>query len=89
MKAAQWLETIPAGSGRDAAVSTFANKVVDTDPAGAAAWAATIADNSIRNNSLERIARHWMRVDETAASSWILASPLLTDEVKKRLLGKG
>ena len=83
-----WLERLPAGATRDAAVSAFTQSAINTDPEGAAVWASTIANENVRNTDLERIARQWLRTDKTAAQNWINQSPAISTEMKQRLLPK-
>ena len=83
-----WLERLPAGATRDAAVSAFTQQAVESDPEGAAAWASTIANQDVRNTDLERIARQWLRKDKTAAQNWINQSKAISAEMKQRLLPK-
>src|SRR5690606_17559344 len=43
---------------------------VQQDPAAAARWAATIADETVRNEALERAAQQWARRDAPEAERW-------------------
>jgi hypothetical protein len=86
--AAKWVEGLPVGGSRDAAAGAYADNVIRTDPEGAVAWAATIADVSQRENALRRTFEKWKTQDEAAAKRWLEASPALTQEAKQRLLAK-
>ena len=85
-KTAAWLEKLPAGISRDAAVLEFSRQVTDKDPAGAAAWAGTIYDAGQRDTAMERIYRHWARTDPPAAAAFIANSPVVSDPMKQRIL---
>ena len=50
-RASEWLVKLPSGQSRDAAVSTFAIRLRDTDPDSAAVWAGSIANEGQRNAS--------------------------------------
>ncbi len=88
MGAASWLQGLSQGSTRDAAVGAFVGVVAHSDPATAAAWAASIGDDTQRQFRMESAARAWMDVDPSAARSWVQSSTLPAD-TKKRLLGPG
>ena len=83
--AGNWLKTLPAGASREAAVSSYVERLAYASPELAAPWAETIADETARNNSLENIAQNWLRTDRTAAESWIARSSL-PQERKTQLL---
>jgi hypothetical protein len=82
------VEGLAVGGTRDAAAAAHANKVIATDPEGAAAWAATISDASQRENALRRTFEKWKTQDEAAANRWVEATPALNQEAKQRLLAK-
>ena len=85
-EAAAWLETLSAGTARDAAVERFADSVCGFDPEGAVAWAATLSNQSNRQSQVENLAREWMRQDSDAARRWITSTAVLSAEVKDKLL---
>jgi hypothetical protein len=87
-KTAGWLERLPPGASRDTAISNFTGYAARTDPEGAAAWAATISDERMRNNQIQSVASTWLRQDKDSATRWIRQSNLLDDKTKQRLLPK-
>ena len=66
----EYLATLPASSGKDAAVEGFASKLASEDPQSAALWATTIDDERLRSRTMLRIASQWAQVDEAAAAAW-------------------
>ena len=62
------------------------DQVLDADPQGAFAWAATISDTESRDLEVSNLARRWLREDPAAARKWIAGSGLLTAEQKAELL---
>ena len=59
--------------------------IAENDPAAAAAWAATISDQNIRDPVLQSVATQWLSRDAAAARGWIQSSSL-SDTQKTRLL---
>jgi hypothetical protein len=86
VKAATWLQGLPAGGARDGAVTAFSRKVIHTDPEGAAVWASTIADAEVRTSEVERAVRLWMRTDRNAAQQWMASTNALPAQTRDRLL---
>jgi hypothetical protein len=86
-KTAAWLEKLGVGQARDAGVHEFTRRVTDTDPAGAAAWAVTIADPETRDGSIERIYRRWVRRDQQSAYDFIATTPGASDQLRRKLMG--
>jgi hypothetical protein len=85
--AARWLDTMPSGDSRDSAVHNFSNAVADSDPEGAAAWAATISQQqSQRVSAIAQILQQWKRTEPKAAAAWLQATPALSGEAKERML---
>lgn len=85
-QAATWLERLPTGKPRDAAITDFSRAVLEADPEGALAWAGTIGDAEERRFHLEQLAGDWLRRDSAAASRWISGSTLLGEDARQRLL---
>ena len=82
--AGQWLQTLPAGASREAAVQTYVSQLCYSSPELAAPWAETLTDQNNRNSQIENIARRWLQTDRSAAETW-LAKASLPDDRKKRL----
>jgi len=76
---------LSSGSPRDAAVTSFSNKVVGTDPEGAEQWAESISDPKARQTQVTNLLQKWMQTDPASASAAVQKSSLPTD-VKNQLL---
>ena len=61
--AVNWVNTAPAGPIRDAAAAGLAYSVASTDPPTAVGWAMSIADQTQRENALQRLGREIMYRD--------------------------
>jgi len=85
--AANWLQGLPVGASRDAAVGSFVGVLSHSDPATAAVWAQSIGDDRQRAFQMENVARAWLDEDQRAASAWVQNSALPAN-VKQRLLGR-
>jgi hypothetical protein len=83
--AASFLQSLPAGKSRDAAISSFVGSLAYQEPEMAAPWAASIADEGARHRQMEMVAQNWLRFDSAAATAWINQSSLPQD-VRNRLL---
>jgi hypothetical protein len=83
-EAAQWLNTL-TGPPRDDAINAYSSAVAPRDPAAALIWAASVADEKMRETSMDRIAETWIRRNPTEARAWIQSSGL-QDSEKTRLL---
>jgi len=68
------------------AVPAVAATFLQSRPAEAMAWAETIEDEQLREDSLVALAREWRKRDEQAAAIWI-ASSSLTTEARERAMG--
>ncbi len=55
--AANWINALPAGASHDAAVAALAYSIASADPQYAVSWAQNIADETARNNALQRVSR--------------------------------
>ena len=83
---AAWLDTLPAGTRRDAAVQQFSESTRFNDPQAALAWALTIAKPDDRESAIERVVETWRETDADSARRWIESTDALAPEIKKRLL---
>ena len=84
--ASQWLQGLPAGHGRDAAVGVFSSVIDGPHPEVAFRWTATIEETSLRNERMESVARHWLAANIVEASAGI-AQSVLPQKTKDALLG--
>ena len=69
--AGEWINTLPAGTGRDSAIKAYVSVIDGMDPALATQWAHTIADPIERAESTLRTFHRWMAADKTAAGAWV------------------
>src|SRR5205085_7589137 len=83
--AGQWLKALPPGTSRDAAVSSYAQALVQFYPESALHWAETIGDKEARGSQIQALATRWIGIDYASARTWVLASNL-PDSVKKSIL---
>jgi hypothetical protein len=72
----QWLEKLPPGSGKSAAVEGFARTIISTSPDDALAWLRSVPDQTDRIKRLGRVWSGWKNRD--AAEAWLEKSPDLT-----------
>lgn len=69
--AAQWMNSLPPGNQRDAAISGFAPVAAKIDGATAVDWALTLSDPAQRNSCLDEVVRKWKEIDAEAAGSYL------------------
>jgi hypothetical protein len=72
--AANWISALPPGGTHDAAVAAMASSMAATDPQSAVNWAQNIADETARNNALQRVSREVMWRDPTNGSAILQAA---------------
>ncbi|MDB6076440.1 MAG: hypothetical protein JWO82_187, partial [Akkermansiaceae bacterium] len=68
--AGAWLENVPEGATRDAAVKAYAGTVASADPGVAAQWALTLPAGDERTNLMKNIYGEWKKQDERAAGDF-------------------
>jgi hypothetical protein len=83
--AGQWLQTLPAGATREAAVLSYVECIVSSSPELAAPWVETLTDPIRRNSQIEYVAGQWLQLDRPAAETWLNKVNLPEDQ-KKELL---
>jgi hypothetical protein len=64
------------GRGREQALNTYVGQLAYSDPPTALQWVQDIADPNMQSQTLQFIARQWMRTDPAAATVWINNSSL-------------
>lgn len=72
--AANWISALPPGGTHDIAVAALAYSMAPTDPQNAVNWAENIADETARNNALQRVSREVMWRDPTNGSAILQAA---------------
>jgi hypothetical protein len=65
------LDTLPAGSGKSAAIEGFAFATFDVDPDAVLQWVRAIPDESKRLDVLSRAWTDWSRRNRRAAEDWM------------------
>jgi hypothetical protein len=76
VKARQWVENLPAGRPREAAVESYVEAVITWEPAQAVRLASTLKDESARIQQIEKCLPRWMELDRSAAQKWVRTSAL-------------
>jgi hypothetical protein len=83
--ASGWLETLPMGSSRDAAIGAFVTSADGYDIKLALEWANQMEAPDSRATRVEDTARRWLREDNAAARAW-LEKAKLPAGIAERLL---
>lgn len=66
-----WVDSLPQGRKRDAAVAGFASTAAKIDGASAVDWALTISDPAQRKSTLDSVTKTWKSREPTAASAYL------------------
>ena len=88
IKTSEWLDTLPAGPDRDAAIRGFAPVLAKSDAESAVIWAASIADETQRSELVRRLGTEWMNKAPSAAQQWMQSSEALTDADRAAISAK-
>ena len=83
--AGNFLQDMAPSESRDAAVKSYANELDGSDPQMAAEWAGSIADDQMRSETLNGVARSWIRRDPEGARAWLPGSGLSGDQQERIL----
>ena len=81
--ASTYLAKMPEGDTKDHAVAAFSQTGAAENHAASAAWAETISDATLREQSLIAVARDWMRKDSESALIWLKESGLSQDALSR------
>lgn len=81
--ASAYLTEMPDGAAKDQAVGAFSQAAATEAPGASAAWAATITDATLREQSLVAVARTWLRRDAEAAEAWLPQSGLSAESARR------
>lgn len=84
--AGEYLTAMPPSATRDAAVRSFANELDGSEPRVAADWAGTIANEEVRIEALNGVARSWIRSNPDEAREWLPTSGLPAEQQERVLL---
>jgi hypothetical protein len=68
---AEWLNTQPLSPQLDPAIANFVSRIQGRNPEGAAGWAQSISDPTMRKKALDRALDAWLQTDPTKAEAWI------------------
>jgi hypothetical protein len=86
--AAGWLETLPMGSSRDAAIGAFVTSADGYDIKLALEWANQMEAPESRATRVENTARRWLREDNAAARAWLEKAQLPAGMAERLLSAK-
>ena len=70
-----WLNEQPAGTRKDKALDQFASTLTSQDAPSAAAWAASIGDDTLRGKRVKAVVGTWAKKDAAATRAWVAAQP--------------
>lgn len=84
--ASRWVKELPMDGSRDRAASQLARAAVYEQPEGALVWAAGIADEALRRQTLESCFATWRSEDRARAEAWFQQADL--DEATRQQLGE-
>ncbi len=73
--AANWINRLPAGPGREEAAGTLATVWAASDVIAAAQWADGLKDETARAAAVEHLATTWGAIDPDKAIAWIDTQP--------------
>ncbi len=86
VKTTVWLDRLPAGPARDAAIASFASVASGVDAHGALEWAGAVADRTQRDKVMEKMLQSWVARDQAAARAWLSNSSTVAKDVRDRIL---
>lgn len=69
--AAAWVQSLPAGPGRDQAIVGLGESWSDVDPSGAADFAAKLPAGELRQVALRQAILKWSLADSAKANEWV------------------
>ncbi len=86
VQASAWTSQLPAGPGRDHAITGLvAGVLADGDVPAAWDWAATISEPAVRLPLLQKVYADWRQMDPSAASAALAADGRLSNEDRQQL----
>jgi hypothetical protein len=83
--AGEYLTDMPQSATRDNAVSSYACEVDGSDPQIAAEWAGSIQNEEMRIDTLNAVARSWVRSEPEEARAWLPNSGLPAEQQERIL----
>jgi hypothetical protein len=81
--ASQWIEQLPMGVIRDAAIENYVEAVYGWHPEAAARRAIKASEPAVRERAVEKTMTLWLKLDPDAAKRW-LADTEFSEETKRR-----
>ena len=75
-EAGEWINTVPAGTARDAAIKAYVSVIDGMDPALATEWASSIQEPTERLEVTFNAFRRWIQKDKQAARAWVERSEI-------------
>lgn len=86
--AAGWLEKLPFGPSRDAAIGAFVTSADGNDIRLALEWANQTEAPESRTTRVETTARRWLQEDKAAARAWLEKAQLPSGMAERLLSGE-
>ena len=80
--AAQWAESLPAGTLRDQSLAHVAIKIAQTNPSAAVEWLGKITDPKTRTGAAQWIVNPWKAEDPAAARAWVATQTVLDEKFR-------
>ncbi len=87
-RTSEWLNTLPDGPDKDAAIRGFAPIVAREDAEAAMIWAASLDAEVPRTELVRQLGREWFQKSPRAAQPWIESSEALTGADRAAILAK-
>ena len=84
----EWAEAQPGSGVKEMALAGAARSLGHREPSRAMQMASELADDQTRFEVMDSVARHWMRVDRSAAIIYVLGSDL-PDPIKRKYAQQG
>ena len=73
--AADWIQSLPSGPGKDEAAATLATVWAASDIEAATAWSGSLADASVRRQAITHIGTLWGAMEPDKALAWLGSQP--------------
>ena len=87
-RTSEWLNTLPDGPDKDAAIRGFAPIVAKEDAESAMIWAASLDAEALRADLLRQLGREWFQKSPGAAQPWLESSEAFTEADRAAILAK-
>jgi squalene cyclase len=75
-EAGNWVNSLPGGEARDAAVKAYVSVIDGMDAGAATQWAYTMQEPTERMETTLNVFQRWLQNDRTAAGDWVQQTEL-------------